>query len=57
MEMVQRDPFLEIGPDDAGNLGIEDGEMVMGIPAELIPEIVESLKVVAAAPGSKPGSK
>ena len=37
--------------------GIEDGEMVMGIPAELIPEITESLKVVAAAPGSKPGSK
>jgi uncharacterized protein (DUF169 family) len=37
--------------------GIEDGEMVMGIPAELIPELVESLKVVAAAPGSKPGSK
>ncbi|MFA5346754.1 MAG: DUF169 domain-containing protein [Methanoregula sp.] len=37
--------------------GIEDGEMVIGIPAELLPEIVESLKVVAAAPGSKPGSK
>jgi len=37
--------------------GIEDAEMVIGIPAELIPEIVESLKVVAAAPGSKPGSK
>ena len=37
--------------------GIEDGEMVMGIPAELLPEITESLKVVAAAPGSKPGSK
>ena len=37
--------------------GIEDGEMVMGIPAELLPEIVESLKVVAAAPGSKPGAK
>lgn len=37
--------------------GIEDGEMVIGIPAELIPEIVESLKVVAAAPGSKPGAK
>ena len=37
--------------------GIEDGEMVIGIPAELIPEIVESLKVVAAAPGSKPGLK
>lgn len=37
--------------------GIEDGEMVIGIPAELLPEIVESLNVVAAAPGSKPGSK
>ncbi|MCK9580074.1 MAG: DUF169 domain-containing protein [Methanoregula sp.] len=37
--------------------GIEDGEMVMGIPAEFIPELVESLKVVTAAPGSKPGAK
>jgi uncharacterized protein (DUF169 family) len=37
--------------------GIEDGEMVIGIPAELLPEICESLKVVAAAPGSKPGAK
>ncbi len=37
--------------------GIEDGEMVIGIPAELLPQITESLKVVAAAPGSKPGSK
>jgi uncharacterized protein (DUF169 family) len=37
--------------------GIEDGEMVIGIPAELLPEITEALKVVAAAPGSKPGSK
>ena len=37
--------------------GIEDGEMVMGLPAELLPEITESLKVVAAAPGSKPGAK
>jgi len=37
--------------------GIEDGEMVIGIPAELLPEIIESVKVVAAAPGSKPGSK
>jgi uncharacterized protein (DUF169 family) len=37
--------------------GIEDGEMVIGIPAELLPEITESLKIVAAAPGSKPGSK
>jgi len=37
--------------------GIEDGEMVMGIPAEIIPELVESLKIVTAAPGSKPGAK
>jgi uncharacterized protein (DUF169 family) len=37
--------------------GIADGEMVMGIPAELIPELVESLQVVTAAPGSKPGAK
>lgn len=37
--------------------GIDDGEMVIGIPAELLPEITESLKVVAAASGSKPGSK
>jgi uncharacterized protein (DUF169 family) len=37
--------------------GIEDGEMVMGIPAELLPEISDALKMVAAAPGSKPGSK
>ena len=37
--------------------GIGDAEMVMGIPAELIPELVESLQVVTAAPGSKPGAK
>ncbi len=37
--------------------GIEDGEMVMGIPAEILPELIEALNVVAAAPGSKPGVK
>jgi uncharacterized protein (DUF169 family) len=37
--------------------GIEDADMVMGIPAELLPELTESLKIVAAAPGSKPGAK
>jgi uncharacterized protein (DUF169 family) len=37
--------------------GIEDGELVMGIPAEILPEIVEALKIIAAAPGSKPGGK
>jgi uncharacterized protein (DUF169 family) len=33
--------------------GIEDDEMVMGIPGELLSEIAESLKIVAEAPGSK----
>jgi len=33
--------------------GIEDGEMVMGIPAELLPDLIEALQVVTAAPGSK----
>ena len=37
--------------------GIEDGEMVIGIPAELLPEITEALKIVAAAPGAKPAGK
>lgn len=37
--------------------GIEDGEMVMGIPAEILPELIEALNIVAAAPGSKPGAK
>ena len=37
--------------------GIEDGEMVMGIPAEILPELIEALNIVAAAPGSKPGGK
>jgi uncharacterized protein (DUF169 family) len=37
--------------------GIEDGEMVIGIPAELLPEIIEALRVIAAAPGSKPAGK
>jgi uncharacterized protein (DUF169 family) len=37
--------------------GIEDGELVIGIPAELLPEITEALKVVAAAPGTKPAGK
>jgi len=32
--------------------GIPDEEMVMGIPAEILPEIAEALKVVTGAPGS-----
>jgi uncharacterized protein (DUF169 family) len=37
--------------------GIEDSELVMGIPAEMLPEIVEALQIIAAAPGSKTVSK
>jgi len=33
--------------------GIADDEMVMGIPAELLPELAAALIVVTAAPGSK----
>lgn len=33
--------------------GIEDGEMVMGFPVEMLPDMVEAVKIVTAAPGSK----
>ena len=33
--------------------GIADGELVIGIPAEILPEITEALRIVTAAPGSK----
>ncbi|MDI6898740.1 MAG: DUF169 domain-containing protein [Methanolinea sp.] len=33
--------------------GIEDGEMVMGFPVEMLPEIVDAVRIVTAAPGSK----
>jgi uncharacterized protein (DUF169 family) len=33
--------------------GILDEEMVMGFPAEMLPEIGEAVRVVTAAPGSK----
>jgi uncharacterized protein (DUF169 family) len=32
--------------------GIDDSEMVMGIPGELLPEVTEALKTVTGAPGS-----
>ena len=37
--------------------GIEDSELVIGIPAEILPGIIEALKVIAGAPSSKPGAK
>jgi uncharacterized protein (DUF169 family) len=33
--------------------GIEDGEMVMGFPAEILPSMVHAVEIVTAAPGSK----
>ena len=33
--------------------GIEDGEMVMGFPAELLPQMMHAVEIVTAAPGSK----
>jgi uncharacterized protein (DUF169 family) len=33
--------------------GITDGEMVIGFPAGMLPEIVGALKIVVGAPGSK----
>jgi uncharacterized protein (DUF169 family) len=33
--------------------GIEDSEMVMGFPAEMLPHMVHAVEIVTAAPGSK----
>ena len=33
--------------------GIADDEMVMGFPAEMLPEIVDAVKIITQAPGSK----
>ena len=47
-------PNFSLGCDGSRKFsGIEDGEMVMGLPAELLPGITAALKVVVAAPGSK----
>ncbi|HQD25508.1 MAG TPA: DUF169 domain-containing protein, partial [Methanoculleus thermophilus] len=32
--------------------GIENDELVMGIPAEILPEFTRALSIVAGAPGS-----
>jgi uncharacterized protein (DUF169 family) len=47
-------PNFSLGCDGSRKFsGIADDEMVMGIPAELLPDTTEALKVVAGAPGSK----
>jgi uncharacterized protein (DUF169 family) len=47
-------PNFSLGCDGSRKFsGIADDEMVMGIPAEMLPEIVDALKIVTQAPGSK----
>jgi uncharacterized protein (DUF169 family) len=47
-------PNFSLGCDGSRKFsGIADEEMVMGFPAELLPEIVEAVKIITQAPGSK----
>ncbi|MDD3573570.1 DUF169 domain-containing protein [Methanospirillum sp.] len=46
-------PNYSLGCDGSRKFsGVEEGEMVMGIPIEIIPEITFSLKIVTGAAGS-----
>jgi uncharacterized protein (DUF169 family) len=47
-------PNFSLGCDGSRKFsGIADDEMVMGFPAEMLPEIAGALKIVIGAPGSK----
>ncbi len=47
-------PNFSLGCDGSRRFsGIDDGEMVMGLPGELIPEFIQGLPIVTGAPGSK----
>lgn len=47
-------PNFSLGCDGSRKFsGIADDEMVMGLPAELLPEMVTALRIVVGAPGSK----
>ena len=47
-------PNFSLGCDGSRKFsGIADDEMVMGFPAEMLPEIVDAVKVITQAPGSK----
>ena len=47
-------PNFSLGCDGSRRFsGIADDEMVMGFPAEMLPEIVDAVKIVTQAPGSK----
>jgi uncharacterized protein (DUF169 family) len=47
-------PNFSLGCDGSRRFsGIGDDEMVMGFPAEMLPEIIATLKIIVGAPGSK----
>ena len=47
-------PNFSLGCDGSRKFsGISDDEMVMGLPAEMLPEVIAALKIITAAPGSK----
>jgi uncharacterized protein (DUF169 family) len=47
-------PNFSLGCDGSRTFsGIADDEMVMGFPAEMLPEITDAVKVITRAPGSK----
>jgi uncharacterized protein (DUF169 family) len=46
-------PNFSLGCDGSRKFsGISDDEMVMGFPAEMLPEIVDAVKIITQAPGS-----
>jgi uncharacterized protein (DUF169 family) len=46
-------PNFSLGCDGSRTFsGIPDDEMVMGFPAEMLPEIVDAVKIITQAPGS-----
>jgi len=47
-------PNFSLGCDGSRKFsGIADEEMVMGFPAEMLPEITDAVKIITQAPGSK----
>ena len=47
-------PNFSLGCDGSRRVsGIADDEMVMGLPAEMLPEIIAALPIIVGAPGSK----
>jgi uncharacterized protein (DUF169 family) len=47
-------PNFSLGCDGSRKFsGIADEEMVMGFPAEMLPEIVDAVRIITQAPGSK----